>query len=400
MLQRGLLLLVVIGLLVAGLLVGQARQAPLVVSGLVEAEEVRVGSRVGGRVKAVQVREGDTVQPGAVLVTLEPWDLQERLAQGRAELKALEAQLARLVAGSRPEELAAAQAQRDEAAAFLAELQAGPRKQEVEVARAGLRLAEAELELAESERTRVSALAREGAARQDQLDAALSRHKEALAQLAARKEELALLEEGTRPERIAQAQARLRAAEAELALVTAGPRAEDKERARQEVAAAEARVGVLEKSLSELDIVAPAPRGPGPREERGEGHGEGGGGEGSGAVVSALDLYPGDLVAANAPVVALRSGARMWVRAYVPAPLLVRVKEGTRLAVRVDGVQGALAGEVTFVAAEAEFVPQNVQTPDERQKQVFRVEVTLPDAQARGVRPGMSADVDLEHAAP
>lgn len=376
MLARALVLLVVIAALVAGLLVGQARQAPLVVSGLVEAEEVRVGSRVGGRVKAVHVREGDGVEAGALLVTLEPWDLLERLAQGRAELKALEAQLARLEAGSRAEELAAARAQRDEAAAFLAELRAGPRKQEVEVARAGLRLAEAELELAEAERERVSALAREGAARQDQLDAALSRHKEALAQLAARKEELALLEEGTRPERIAQAEARLRAAEAELALVEAGPRAEDKERARQEVAAAQARVGVLEKSLSELEIVSPA-----------------------GAVVAALDLYPGDLVAANAPVVALRSGSRVWVRAYVPAPLLVRVREGTRLPVRVDGVRQELEGEVTFVSAEAEFVPQNVQTPDERQKQVFRIEVTLPEGFEAGVRPGMSADVDLERAA-
>lgn len=377
MAQRVVVFLLVVTALVAGLLAGQARKPPLVVSGLIEAEEVRVGSRVGGRVEGVHVREGESVPAGKVLITLEPYDLQEKLAQAKAELLALGAQLSRLETGSRPEELAQAAAVKDEAAGFLAELRAGPRKQEIEVARATLALAQAQLDLAALERERVTALAREGAARQDQLDAALSRHREALSGLAARKEELALLEEGTRPERIAQAEARLRAAEAALALVQAGPRAEDKERARQEVAAASARVAVLERSLGELKIVSPAD-----------------------AVVAALDLYPGDLVAASSPVVALRSGQRVWVRAYVPAPLLARVREGTELPVRVDGVPQELSGRVSFLAREAEFVPQNVQTPEERQKQVFRVEVTLQgDAAAAGVRPGMSADVDLERAA-
>jgi hypothetical protein len=50
---------------------------------------------------------------------------------------------------------------------------------------------------------------------------------------------------------------------------------------------------------------------------------------------------------------------------------------------------------VSFIAREAEFTPGNVQTPEERSKQVFRIKVDLVDGLER-LRPGMSADVVLE----
>ncbi|QDU07314.1 putative efflux pump membrane fusion protein [Gimesia aquarii] len=52
-------------------------------------------------------------------------------------------------------------------------------------------------------------------------------------------------------------------------------------------------------------------------------------------------------------------------------------------------------GRVTFVSRQAEFVPRNVQTPEERSKQVFRIKVRIKD-QDKLLRPGMSADVWLD----
>ncbi len=49
-------------------------------------------------------------------------------------------------------------------------------------------------------------------------------------------------------------------------------------------------------------------------------------------------------------------------------------------------------GEITFIAKQAEFTPRNVQTPEERSKQVFRIKVLLADTHDR-LRPGMAADV-------
>jgi hypothetical protein len=50
---------------------------------------------------------------------------------------------------------------------------------------------------------------------------------------------------------------------------------------------------------------------------------------------------------------------------------------------------------VTFISRQAEFTPRNVQTPEERSKQVFRIKVTLLDGLDK-LRPGMAADVWLE----
>jgi multidrug resistance efflux pump len=84
-------LLLVIPLALAALgtvLWSPQRRPPFFVSGFVETHQIRVGSRVGGRVQGVAVEEGQRVDRGEPLVTLEPFDLNERRAQARATLAA------------------------------------------------------------------------------------------------------------------------------------------------------------------------------------------------------------------------------------------------------------------------------------------------------------------------
>ena len=51
-------------------------------------------------------------------------------------------------------------------------------------------------------------------------------------------------------------------------------------------------------------------------------------------------------------------------------------------------------GEVVFISRQGEFTPSNVQTLEERSKQVFRIKVDLPQGITK-LRPGMTADVWL-----
>ncbi|MCA8924875.1 MAG: efflux RND transporter periplasmic adaptor subunit [Planctomycetes bacterium] len=364
--------LLVVGALLAGLIAGNTPRGPLTVSGQLEADEVRVGSRIGGRVRQVHVEEGAAVIASQVLVTLEPFDLEERIAEAQAQLEAARAHSARLEAGARPQEVAQAKALRDEAAARLQDLRRGPRAQEIKAARVGLELAEAERRLAALERERIRALHSSGAAPQDQLDAANTRWEVAEARVQTRQEELALLLEGTRAEQVAQAQARLEQAQAALDLVEAGFPPQDRAQAEWLERAAAARVAALERAREELTVRAPL-----------------------GGVVDALDLRPGALVPANAPLLSIRDPSRLWVRAYVPAPYLGRVRESGVLEVRVDGFgERAFSGAVEFVSLQAEFTPSNVQSPEERQQQVFRVRLRIDPAGA-DLRPGMNADVIL-----
>jgi RND family efflux transporter MFP subunit len=111
-------------------------------------------------------------------------------------------------------------------------------------------------------------------------------------------------------------------------------------------------------------------------------------------IIEAVDLQPGDLVAANAPVLSLLDASNYWVRAYLPENHL-NVQTDDKVSVTVDSYPGRrFAAHVSFIARQAEFTPNNVQTPEERSKQVFRIKVTL-DEGLDVLRPGMAADVWL-----
>jgi multidrug resistance efflux pump len=115
-------------------------------------------------------------------------------------------------------------------------------------------------------------------------------------------------------------------------------------------------------------------------------------------VVEAVELRPGDIVAANAPALSLLDTAHLWVRAYVPEGQLGRIRLGQQIPLRIDGLPDQrFTGRITFIAPEAEFTPRNVQTPEERSKQVFRTKITLESGQER-LRVGMMADVLLGEA--
>jgi multidrug resistance efflux pump len=366
---RLLLVACVAAALLALLLLQGNEEGPLRVSGFLEADQIRVGSRVGGRVHALHVDEGDRVTAGQLLLELEPYDLLERQAEAAAELERRRAVLARLEAGFRREEVAQAEAVADRLRARLAELQKGPRPQEIEAAEAHVREAEATVELEQAEHARVRTLVEALTASREELDRAIGALRVAEERRNARAQELALLREGTRPEVIAQARAQLAEAEAALALVRAGYRAEEVAEARAAVAAAEAALRALAERVAELRIVAPLD-----------------------GTVEALRLRKGDLLGPDAPALSLLDPARLWVRAYVPEARL-SFGPGAAVKVRVDAYPGReFKGEVTFVAREAEFLPGNVQTPEERSKQVFRIKVDLREG-LDVLRPGMPADV-------
>lgn len=341
------------------------------VSGIVEAQDIRVGSRVGGRCAEVRVREGDRVHKGDLLVRFEPYDLTEKLAEAQMAAKANAARLAMMRAGNRAEEIAAARAARDRMKVILQKLEAGPRPLEVQMLRDRVAAAEAELPKAQNDFDRISELVKQGIGSRDELIEKTRALDVVKARVDAARHELMLAEEGTRKEEIGEARANLAKAEAELALYEAGFRNEEIERIEAETKSAESRVAAILMQIDELQVVAPCD-----------------------GMVEAIDLRPGDLVAPAAPLATIIDPSDMWVRAYVPERFTAIVP-GTQVSVRLTAMSDKpIRGEVVYVSREAEFSPANVQTPEERSKQVFRIKVVLRDAPEQ-VRAGMTADVVL-----
>jgi HlyD family secretion protein len=249
---------------------------------------------------------------------------------------------------------------------------AGPRPLEIQIAEGKLAQATAELVKAQKDYARVKKLFDNGQAAEEEMDAVTRGLSVAQAIELQARDELELLHEGTRAEDLAEARALLAEAQQTLGLLEAGTRQEEISEAEATVAAARAAVAVIQRQLAELIVRAPID-----------------------SVVEAVDLRPGDLIAANAPVIALNDPSELWVRAYVPEDRL-DLELGQKVTVRVDSLPvRQFAGHISFISREAEFTPANVQTPEERSKQVFRIKVLL-DEGLDVLRVGMTADVFLE----
>ncbi|MBK8267741.1 MAG: biotin/lipoyl-binding protein [Planctomycetes bacterium] len=77
------LFLVIVGGFIGWLVYEQNRTREFVVSGFIEADEIRVGSRIGGRVALLDVEEGQSLKTGAILFRLDPFNLRERTCPRR-----------------------------------------------------------------------------------------------------------------------------------------------------------------------------------------------------------------------------------------------------------------------------------------------------------------------------
>jgi HlyD family secretion protein len=111
-----------------------------------------------------------------------------------------------------------------------------------------------------------------------------------------------------------------------------------------------------------------------------------------------MDIRPGDLIAANLPIVTLLERDQLYIRIYVPETEMGRVKLGQKAAVTMDALPGqTFEGEVDQINQQSEFLPRNVQTREERVHQMVGVKIRMHDSEGK-IRSGMAADVKLQGA--
>ncbi len=240
----------------------------------------------------------------------------------------------------------------ESARALLLELEHGSRSEEVAQARAARDAAGKRLEDAERDLERSDRLHRGGAIPKEALD------KAALAVELARKE--------------------LERAEEGLRLLEAGTRRERIEAQRASLAQAEASLRAIEAALDQMRILAPFD-----------------------GLITVRNREPGEAVSPGSTVLTLMNPDDRWVRIYVREDRIGAVRVGDRAEIRCDTFpEKTYAGEVRFIAPEAEFTPKNVQTTEERVRLVYAVEVRVTSDPSGDLKPGMPADVRLDVGSP
>jgi HlyD family secretion protein len=357
-------------------------------SGRIEVTEVNVSSKVTGRIAALHVDEGADVKRGDPLARLAGEELEAQRRQARATLQSAEAKLGQARIALRVEPIRVQsqirQAQEGVRAAEerLRMLQAGSRLQEIEEGRANVTQALARQAIARVTRDRLRGLLADGAISKQDFDRTETDLQAADAALRAARERLSLLEEGARAEDVRMARAdRDRAA---AALEAARAAAANVDIRRQEVRVAdaavrEARANVerLETQVAELRVFAPLD-----------------------ATVLTKAAEPGEVVAANRPILLLGDLDHPWIKVYVSETALGKVRLGDAARIFVDSFPGRpFQGRVTWISDQAEFTPKNIQTAEERVNLVYAVKISIQNAQRR-LKAGMPADAELPaHAA-
>ena len=309
------------------------RQGPHHYTGFVEGEERIIRSEVSGRVVELKYEEGDQVPPQEVIAVLDDRDMEAHLQSKREELAVLDAEIL-----TQSERLA---------------LVDRTWERDVNVRRAEVRQAEAAAELAQRTFAREQELVHTGASTLQRLDDNRALRDQSSSAL----------------DRARQLLARAEAEERSIAL------------ARHELETLRARRSLAEAQLEEIKIthskyVVRSPR--------------------VATVLQTQFIWVGELAQPGTAIVSLLDPRDKYVQIYVPVADLSQVRVGQAVEIELDSRPGhRVAGEVSFIADQANFTPEKIETRSDRMGQVYRAKVRILDEVER-FQPGTEGNVYLK----
>ncbi|MCT2399561.1 HlyD family efflux transporter periplasmic adaptor subunit [Novosphingobium mangrovi (ex Huang et al. 2023)] len=151
--------------------------------------------------------------------------------------------------------------------------------------------------------------------------------------------------------------AQARQAQEALTLALKGPRAEDVAAAQAQLKGSEAAVALIRHRIAQGELRAPED-----------------------AVVRSRLLEVGDMASPQRPVYELALTSPKWIRVYVNEADLGRVKPGMDAQVMTDSAPDKpVPGKVGYISSVAEFTPKSVETEDLRTALVYEVRVLVDD---------------------
>lgn len=244
-------------------------------------------------------------------------------------------------------QLKQAEASADIAKAQLSLLIKGARIEDIEQAKEVFNQAQSNLKLAETDKIRIENLFNSGAATQKQLDDAVLRYDVVKSQFNASKENYNKVQNFARPEEITQAKAN--------------------------VSKSEAGINLLKKNIKDCFIISPI----------------------NGIVVKRF-VEAGETVSMLSSLLKVSNLSRVEVVIYVSEKTLPQIKLNQTAEIVTDGQPDKpFEGKVIFISPEAEFTPKNIQTKEERTKQVFAVKLEI-DNKSEELKTGLPVDVRIK----
>ncbi len=308
-----------------------------VIGGFLDAPgSVAIKPEIDGRISEILFKAGDRVQKGQVIIRLQSADTQARLRQAKASLNRSQARLAELKAGTRSEEIAQGKARLVQAETRLKNAQGGARPEEIAQAEAQIEVAKSDLELAQSRGKRYQQLRTDGAVSQDQLEGFLGEQRSAKARLEEAQRRLDQLRK-SRSSDIDELAAAVELEKQNLRQLENGPRPEEIAQARSEVMEAAAQVQVAEVQQQFTNIVAPLT-----------------------GILGDIPAKAGDFVSEGDELTTLNKNDSLELNLAIPFNEAERLRVG--LPVQVLDAEGkpAVTGKVSFISPNISVSTQNI----------------------------------------
>jgi len=223
----------------------------------------------------------------------------------------------------------------------------GSREEDIRQASEQLAQAETNFKSADDDKARMASLYSSGSVTKKQYDDAVTKYDVVSSQLKAAKENYTKIKNIARPEEIIQAKANY--------------------------LKSDASVGLLQKNVRDCFVISPI----------------------NGVVIKRF-IEVGETVSMMSSLLKVTDQSKVDVVIYVSEKALPLVKLNQTAEVTTDGLPGKVfEGKVIFISPQAEFTPKNIQTKEERTKQVFAVKIEIPNTTGE-LKTGLPVDVKIK----
>jgi multidrug resistance efflux pump len=341
------LFLLILGLVVAASIVVYVTTRPpskgMVLTGLVDADEVAVSSQIAGQLQQVLVNEGDSVTKGQLLATIVPKELRADQAYYASAMRSANSQVGAASATLKFQELQTRD-QIHQAEANLAATQAQ------------LKQAQANLTLAQVNFRRTDRLYEQQIDSQQDED-------QARANLQSAEASVENLEKQVQAARAALALARSNAEQITI-------REHDLASNRHQLAAARAQTLAAQARLDYTEIRSPI-----------------------NGLVTLRAALTGEVVNPAQPIIVMYDPNELWVRADVPETYIDQIRLGERLPIRFSGGLKQ-TGTVYLRGVDAEYATQRDVSRTKRDIKTFEIRLHI-DNHDRRLAPGLTAFVTV-----
>src|SRR5262245_53751671 len=342
-------------------------------SGRIEGDDSALAPKTGGRIMEIRFREGDRVKAGEAIAILDDRQIRARedqaraaLAQAKAKEQSARDQIAVLQEQLRQSQLQVEQAKID------AEGRVRQAQSELSAAQADLAQQEAAYKLALFDREAYGRLARTGAVSERQGEEAVSKADQQAAVVAAARRRVEAARGALTTAKANLANPQIRGAES--AAVQKQITQQQAEIASANASTEQAHAQLREAEANRADLIVTAPF--------------------DGTIMTRA-AEPGEVVTAGTTLVTLLDLSKVYLRGFIPAGQIGKVRVGQPARVYLDSSPDQpIEAYVSRIDPETTFTPENTYFRDERVKQVVGVRLQLKGA-IGFAKPGMPADGEI-----